>query len=713
MIAHEIRPRRLLRLAPMLIAVTLTFLLPACGGGTTATATAGSAGDRSSVPVVDATDLFSDQGPMFDSNPEPAPDSAVTLTLRAAHNNVTSASIVYYDVATGATTWLSMRNISTDPTGQFDYWQGTISNVGGSELRYWFQINDGTATVWYNQAGVSSTEPTATNADNFFIIPGFTTPDWMKNGVGYEIFVDRFYDGDPSTNIFTDEYSYGGCETEQHSWTSGYTSVVANQGSACNSEVFFGGDLVGIQDTLSYIKQTLGANILYLTPIFESPTNHGYDTANYYEVSPEFGTNADLENLIAAIHSSSNGPEGYIILDGVFNHTGDTNCWFGKYTYWNETCNVVGAYQSQSSPYYDYYTFQSWPTEYSDFLGVCGTSNSGICSMPKLNYGSTGSPVREQIYGSSTSVMQTYLEPPYSIDGWRLDSAQYIDANGNGGSDATNHQIMQQMRAAVTAINPNAEILGEYWGDASAWLDDGTEWDSAMNYNGFTNPVSEWICGVDEMDNSNSIDTSQFAAWMWDTRADLPWNVQEVMTNELGAQDTPRFAQRCAWTNGWGTYLGLFMQFTYVGTPMIYYGDEYGMMGGADPDNRRTFDWADATTANPGVALTQKLIGIRREYAAMRTGSFIPLVPDITGDLYGTSGIYAFARVDQNHRLVVVLNNTSSTQTVEIPVWLAGDGVGSTVTDLISGTQYTVADSGGRGYVDVTVQGHYGAILEQ
>jgi len=658
-------------------------------------------------------EIFHDQGPMFDSNPQPAPDSSVTLTLRVCYHDITSANIVYYNTATGAETWVPMSWASTDPTGQFDYWQGTISNIGSSELRYWFQINDGTATAWYNGAGVSSTEPAATNSDNFFIIPGFTTPNWMKNGVGYEIFVDRFYDGDPNNDITTDEYSYGGCETEQHTWSSGYTSVVANQGSACNSEVFFGGDLVGIQDKLSYIKQTLGANILYLTPIFESPTNHKYDTADYYAVDPAFGTNTDLENLIAAIHSSSNGPEGYIILDGVFNHTGDTNCWFGKYTYWNESCKVVGAYQSQSSSYYDYYTFQSWPTEYSDFLGVCGTSNSGICSMPKLNYGASGSPVREQIYGSSSSVMQTYLEAPYGIDGWRLDSAQYIDANGNSGSDATNHQIMQQMRAAVTAINPNAEILGEYWGDASAWLDDGTEWDSAMNYNGFTNPVSEWICGVDESDNSNSIDTAQFATWLWDTRADLPWNVQEVMTNELGTQDTPRFAQRCSWTDGWGTYLGLFIQFTYVGTPMIYYGDEYGMMGGADPDNRRTFDWADATTANPAVALTQKLIGIRHNYAAMRTGSFIPLVPDITGDLYGTSGIYAFARVDQNHRLVVVLNNTSSTQTVDIPVWLAGDGVGSTVTDLISGTQYTVADSGGKGYVDVTVQGHYGAILEQ
>ena len=650
-------------------------------------------------------EIFHDQGPMFDSNPQPALNSSVTLTLRVCYHDITSANIVYYNHATGAVTWVPMSWASTDPTGQFDYWQGTIANVGSSELQYWFQVNDGSATAWYNAAGVSSTEPASTNSDNFYIDPGFTTPSWMKNGVGYQIFPDRFYDGNTSNDIYTDEYSYAGCETEQHSWSSGYTSVAANV-SGCNSEVFFGGDLVGIQDKLSYIKQTLGANIIYINPVFESPTNHKYDTADYYKVSPAFGTNTDLENLIAAIHGTSNGPKGYVILDGVFNHTGDTNCWFGKYTYWNESCSVIGAYQSQSSPYYDYYTFQSWPSSYSTFFG--------ISSMPKLDYGATGSPVRQQIYGSSTSVIQTYLKAPYDIDGWRLDAAQYLDAGGNNGSDATNHQIMQQLRAAVTSVNPNAEILGEYWGDASAWLDDGTEWDSAMNYNGFTNPVSEWICGVDENGNSNSIDTAQFASWMWDTRADLPWNVQEVMTNELGTHDTERFAQRCSWTNGWGTYLAMFLQFTYVGTPMIYYGDEYGMLGGADPENRHTFDWADATTADTGVALAQKLIAIRRDYPALRTGSLIPLVPDITGNLYGTTGIYAFARVNQNHRIVVVLNNSSSTQSnVAVPVWLAGDAIGSTVTDLVSGSTYTVSNNGGRGYVNVTVQGHYGVILEQ
>jgi alpha-glucosidase len=698
---HDRQATRPLRHTPLIALILLTGALLGVSGRAMACAN-----DNN----VEWVQLFHDQGPMYDSNAEPAASASVTLTFRVCYHDITSANIVYYDAASGRVTWVPMSWVATDPTGQFDYWQGTIGNVGGTELQYWFQINDGSATAWYNAAGPGTSEPADNSPDNFYIIPGFKTPSWMKNGIGYQIFPDRFYDGDTGNDVTAGEFTYAGCATEAPSWASGYTSVAATV-TGCNSEVFLGGDLLGIQDKLSYIKQTLGADVIWINPIFESPTNHKYDTANYYTVDPAFGTNTDLENLISAIHGTSNGPEGYVILDGVFNHTGDTNCWFGHYRYWNFTCPVSGAYQSQSSPYYSYYTFQSWPTQYDDFLGV---APNGIPSMPKLDYGSSGSATREQIYGSSTSVAQTYLKSPYGIDGWRLDAAQYLDSGGNGGSDATNHQIMQQLRTAVTSINPNAEILGEYWGDASAWLEDGTEWDSAMNYNGFTNPVSEWICGVDENGNSNSIDTADFASWLRDTRADLPWNVQEVMTNELGTQDTERFATRCAWTSGWGTYEGLILQLTYVGTPMIYYGDEYGMLGGADPDNRRTFDWADASTSNTGVALTQKLISIRNGYPELRTGSLLPVIPDDTGDLYGTSGIYAFARVDQNHRLVVVLNNTGSTQTnVPIPVWLAGDAINSTVTDLVTGEQYTVYSNGGVGYVNVTVDGHYGAILEQ
>lgn len=632
--------------------------------------------------------LFSDQGPMFDSNPEPTATDSVTVTLRTCKGDITSANVKYYDTADSSYHWVSMVWVSNDPTGTFDYWSGTIP-ASGSEKYYRFQINDGSATAWLNAGGIYSSEP---SSGDFFVIPGFKTPDWMKNGVVYQIFPDRFYDGDSSNDVTSGEYTYGGCATEQHTWGSSVLSTA--DPTNCNSEVFFGGDLAGIDSKLSYIKQTLGANIIYLNPIFNSPTVHKYDTQNYYEIDPAFGTSSDLETLISDIHSSANGPQGYIILDGVFNHSGDSNCWFQAQLYDGITCGYQGAYQSQSSPYYGYYTFQSWPTDYSDFFGFGG--------MPKLDYGSTGSAVRDQIYGSSSSVVQTYLSSPYNIDGWRLDFPQALDSGGNGGSDATNTQITQELRTAVKSVNSNAEILGEYWGDPSPWLDDGTQWDGYMNYNGFTQPVSEWICGVDYHGNSASIDESSLDSWLLGTRADIPINAQETSTLELGSHDTERFASRCG-GDIWKTYLGLIFQFTYIGTPTIYYGDEYGEQGGNDPDNRRTFDWTQATLSNSAVALTAQLITIRNDYPQLRTGSYITLLVDTTNH------IYAFGRWDANHRIAVVLNNTSSTETVTIPAWQLSMTNGSWVTDLLTSNTYQVTS----GNLTVTVDGHYGAILEQ
>ena len=631
--------------------------------------------------------LFSDQGTMYDSTPEPTATSPVTLTLRTCKGDITGAQIKYYDTADNSFHRIAMHWLSNDPTGTFDYWQGTVP-ASGSAKYYRFRISDGSATAWLNAAGITSSEP---SFGDFFIIPGFETPDWMKNGVMYQIFPDRFYDGDTSNDIRDGQYTYGGCATEQHAWG---TSVLARTRD-CNSEVFFGGDLAGIDRKLSYVKRTLGADIIYLNPIFRSPTNHKYDTQNYYQVDPAFGTAATLRHLIADIHGTSKGPPGYIILDGVFNHSGDSNCWFGKHTYGSISCSARGAYQSQSSPYYSYYTFRSWPGSYSMFAG-------NVPSMPKLDYGASGSVVREQIYGGRASVVQTYLRAPYHIDGWRLDVAQGLDAGGKDGSDGTNHQIMRELRSAVLSVNPDAEILGEYWGDASPWLDDGKEWDGAMNYNGFTQPVSEWICGEDEQGKRVSINESMLDRWLHASRAELPVDVQETMTNELGTHDTPRFATRCGGDIR-TTYLGLIFQFTYVGTPAIYYGDEYGMQGGPDPDDRRTFDWSRANAGNAAVSLTHDLASIRDRYPALRTGSYMTLLLD------DALHVYAFGRFDAAHRIAVVLNNASNTQTVTLPAYQLSMANGSRVTDLLTGDTYQVI----HGNLTVSVRGRYGAILEQ
>lgn len=625
--------------------------------------------------------LFHDQGPMFDNHVEPTSSQAVTLTFRTLKGDITSATIKYYDSADSAFHTVAMSWSSNDATGTFDYWQGTIP-ASASEKYYRFKITDGSATAWYNAAGITSSEP---SSGDFFIIPNFTTPAWMKNGVMYQIFPDRFYNGDTSNDVQTGQYCYKGHCTEKHAWG---TRVYATGGD--NNLVFFGGDLAGVDQKLGYIKNTVGANIIYLNPIFSAPSVHKYDTSDYTTVDPAFGSNATLQTLISDLHSTANGPHGYLMLDGVFNHTGDAHKWFDKYNNFGS----AGAYESQQSAWYGYYDFQQWPGTYSSFLG--------FDTLPKLDYGASGSAVRNAIYGSSSSVVKTYLSAPYGIDGWRLDAAQYIDAGGNNGSDATNHQILAELRTAVKSVNPNADILGEYFGNAGPWTGSGNQWDGAMNYDGFTQPVSEWITGRDYGNGAASISTSQFDAWLHGTRANYPGPVQQVMANFLSSHDITRFGNR-AGGDIWKTYLALIFQMTYVGTPTIYYGDEYGMQGGADPDNRRTFDWNTGTSTNSAVALTGKLTAIRNAYPALRTGSFMSLLTDDTNKLY------AYGRFDATNRIAVALNNDSTSHTVTVPVWQLSMTNGSTVTDLLSGTHYTVQN----GVVSVSVNGHYGAILAQ
>ena len=337
--------RRGLRRLPLALCLALTL--------SGAPLWSGAARAASNDNNVEWAGLFHDQGPLYDSAPEPTASTPVTLTFRTFKGDITSANIKYYDSADGQYHWVAMHWTANDATGTYDLWQGAIP-ASSSEKYYRFQINDGTATAWYNAAGITSSEP---SSGDFFIVPGFTTPSWMKNGVMYQVFPDRFYDGDTSNDVTNGQYTYAGCATEQHAWGS---SVTANV-SGCNTAVFFGGDLAGIDQKLGYIKNTIGADIVYLNPIFASPTNHKYDTQDYYNVDPAFGSNATLQQLITDVHSGANGPHGYLILDGVFNHSGDSNCWFGKASYGSITCPQQGAYQSQASPYYSYYTFQTWP----------------------------------------------------------------------------------------------------------------------------------------------------------------------------------------------------------------------------------------------------------------------------------------------------------------------------------------------------------------
>ncbi|MFN8550926.1 MAG: glycoside hydrolase family 13 protein [Candidatus Obscuribacterales bacterium] len=633
---------------------------------------------------VESGALFHDQGPVFVSTNEPSITAPVVVRLRAAKNDLTAATLEYFDSKDRSLHKVPMTKEIAQSNSTFEFWSGTIP-ASSARKHYRFCAQDGQIRVWYNAHGVSQHGMNGSESSDgdFYVIPGFKTPDWLKNGVIYQIFPDRFCNGDTGNDVATGQYKYRSASTLQRQWGE---SPLTTDGDE-RSFTFYGGDLLGVVKKLDYIRTTLGANIVYLNPIFKAPSNHKYDTADYDVVDPAFGSNATLVSLSTALHKNLNGRRGYLLLDGVFNHTGDGHKWFGKY---DPLPGVVGAYQSQKSPYFSYYNFKKWPTDYAHFMVYD--------SLPKLNFGSAQ--LRNAIYRSPNSVALKYLKPPYNIDGWRLDAPKYADANGQDGSDKFNHMIWRQFRAAVKSVKPEAAILGENWENARSWIVGGDQWDSVTNFNAFTAPVSQWITGKKIDDSPGALSTSEFEKMLRLTRAEYPSNVQQVLSNHLSNHDISRFAQRAGGDIG-KTSLALIFQMTYVGTPTIYYGDEYGMMGGGDPDCRRTFDWSKIAPDNSTVALTHKLISIRNRYRALRTGSFITLKVD------DDKSVFVFGRFDKQNRIAVVLNNSSSDKSVAVPLNRLDIPDGAVVKDVLNGTIYQVHS----GNISITVPGHYGAIL--
>lgn len=644
--------------------------------------------------------IFADQSALYMVPVEPSGSDAVLLTLRVFKLDITSANIKYYDTADSNFHWVPLSWNRNDVTGTFDFWQGTIP-ASASIKYYRFQINDGSSTAWLNARGITSAEP---GSGDFWIVPGFHTPDWSRQAIYYQIFPDRFYDGDPGNNITflsssavsppcsPNSYLYGGqCAYQHNAWSE------LPQNPTVGAD-FFGGDLPGITAKIGpYLKGNLGVTALYLNPIFKSGSNHKYDTQDYLLVDPHFGTNGDLQTLVAQAHNHS-GAGNYrmsVILDGVFNHVSDSHQWFDS----QNLFVTDGADESQASTWYNRFTFLNWPSVYCNW--------GGFNSLAKLNYGSSS--LRDEIYRNGNSVMQTYLKTPYSIDGWRYDVGADIvtitntpNAGGCWGTD--DHTIWQEIRPYLKSINPEALLLSEEWGNASAWMH-GDEWDAVMNYNGFNVPVSKWITcqNVHGEEAGICLSVSDFDNWLSGTRADYPRPALLAMMNSLTTHDTSRFLYRSG-GDVWKLYLATIFQMTYVGAPSIYYGDEVGMTGGNDPDNRRTFDWNSANWNQSVLDLTRTLIHTRKTYSAFTRGSLKTLLIDNANKLYG------YGRWDDSSWAIVVLNNDTVGHAATADAYQLSIPNGTVMTDQLTGTNYTVVN----GQITVPASallGHYGVVL--
>ena len=477
-----------------------------------------------------------------------------------------------------------------DPAGACRWWHASI-RITMPFTSYRFLIISQEAIYWYNGSGLHTFNPT--DAEDFRILADYQAPGWLKHTVFYQIFPDRFADGDPSNNVRDGEYEYAGFPARARRWGESPTT-----GSRAAMVEFFGGDLAGIISHLDYIAE-LGANALYLNPIFTALSNHRYDVTDYFSADPHLGGNSALVDLRQALTEWGLR----YILDIVPNHCGIHHPWF------------QAALANSAAPTAEYFTFRNHPDDYETWLGVR--------TLVKLNYRSAA--LRDVMYAGSNSVLRYWLHPPYSADGWRIDVANMLARQG---ADQLGMEVGRAIRQAVKAANPQAYLMGENFFDATNQLQ-GDCWDGVMNYSGFALPLSNWLGPVrifvpgqtQWIDTGNPITTQALVDNWRAFRAAIPWVVAIQQFNLIGSHDTPR-ALSLLEGNRDLLRLEVALLFTYPGVPSVYYGDEIGLGGGQVLNSRQCMNWDPSTWDMELQAFYKALIQLRRTSQALMDGGF-------------------------------------------------------------------------------------------
>jgi cyclomaltodextrinase len=437
-----------------------------------------------------------------------------------------------------------------------------------------------------------------------------TTPDWLQDAIFYQIFPDRFANGDPSID----------------------PANVQKWGDAPHNQRFQGGDLRGIIQRFDYLLE-LGVNAIYLNPIFQSPSNHRYNTSDYYRIDPLLGNMTDFQNLIELAHRKN----VRVVLDGVFNH-----CGRGFFAF-NDVLE-----NEELSPYKDWFHVHRFPLE--AFTPGDAQNYEGwwkFKSLPKLN---TSNPqVRSYIF----DVARYWIER--GADGWRLDVPNEIDDDG----------FWAEFRQVVKTANREACLIGEIWTADPRWADD-THFDGLMNY-----PVRaallDCLCGRQNV--------SWFADSLEKLLALYPRENVYAMYLPLGSHDTERVLTLLEGSLE-KLKLAFLFQFAWPGAPAVYYGDEIGLEGGKDPDCRRAFPWDPAEWKGDLHAWVRNLVAVRAARASLRRGDYARLTVD------EARGAYAFVRTLGDERTLVVMNTSGQAQELELPIgdlWPDGHGLRSLI----------------------------------
>jgi len=631
--------------------------------------------------------LFCDGTGSYVVPPEPQPNESVTLRFRTAKNDVEEVSLVTQDGV------YPMKKSETK--GDFDYYE-IQKHLKEEPFIYCFQVVGKEDACYYDRCGVKDFLPVhlSVNPYAFKIVPGFSTPDWAKGAVMYQIFVDRFYNGDMKNDVVDNEYVYIDLPVEKvKDWNELPQSVDIRR--------FYGGDLEGVRQKLDYL-QDLGVEVIYFNPIFVSPSNHKYDNQDYDYIDPHYGKivedggrvleKGDMDNthatkyqqrvcdkrnleasnqlfieLVEEMHKRGMR----VIIDGVFNHCGSFHKWMDRERiYEGHEGYLPGAYVSADSPYRTFFSFadqrdEAWPYN-KKYDGWWGHN-----TLPKLNYEES-----KELEDYIMQIGRKWVSPPYNVDGWRLDVAADL-----GHSSSFNHDFWKRFRKEVKEVNPDVLILAEHYGDPSEWLQ-GDEWDSVMNYDAFMEPVTWFLTGMEKHSDDYREDllgnSDHFIGAMQHFMTCMLTPSLLVAMNELSNHDHSRFLTRTNHKVGRIATIGakaasedvnvavmrlaVVMQMTWIGAPTLYYGDEAGVCGFTDPDNRRTYPWGKEDKKL--LRFHKEIIRIHKQEKALRTGSIL-----ILG---GRHNVITYARMLGDEQIVVAVNNSKSGKEINVPVWRAG-----------------------------------------
>lgn len=480
-----------------------------------------------------------------------------------------------------------MKKILSDE--YYDYYQYNILQED-FRIGYYFELIRGSEVQLYTEAGMVSEFNNAFAYCYYFQYPYINAvdvhkqPDWIHNAIFYQIFVERFHNGNRLNS----------------------PPDLCNWEDVPMAKSFFGGDLQGIIDKLDYLSD-LGINGIYLTPIFQSPSNHKYDIVDYYEIDSYFGDKKTFQELVDKAHEKGMR----IVLDAVFNHCSDE---FPPFK------DVIT--KGRASEYYDWFHIHGDevnrnPLNYETF--------GFIAHMPKLN---TANPkVKEYLLASIR-----YWTEEFHIDGWRLDVSDEID-----------HKFWREFRDTVKTINSEAVIIGENWHNALPWLM-GDQFDSVMNY-----PVTK-LC-IDFF-AKKQISVQSFEQQLSTYLMRYPDQVNEAMLNLLDSHDTERFLTSCGERKETLKNAAAFL-FAYKGMPCTYYGTEIGMTGYYDPGCRKGFDWKQENWDMELYQLYKRLIVIRKEEKALQYG---------TVQFQSTDPLFAMKRSYEGSNILILINNTNTQQ---------------------------------------------------